>query len=203
LPGISKAIEHRAFKPVVFTLCMVPAVGLGWSLQSGGLGANPIEFLIRSLGDWAIRFLLLALAVTPLTRSPPLRRLGRIRRMIGLFAFFYAALHVLAYGVLDQFFDWGAIWADIVKRRYITFGMGAFILLFLLAATSTRGSVRRLGPKRWKRLHRLVYLAAILAIIHYSLMVKADLREPLIYGIVLAVLLAIRIPIDVRPEFRR
>lgn len=176
----------------IFLLCLAP---LGWLLAQallGNLGANPIETIIRYLGDWALRLLLLTLTATPLRLLTGWTWPVRLRRMLGLFTFFYAVLHLLAYTVLDQFFDWAAIWEDIVDRPFITTGMLAWLLLLALALTSNRASQRRLG-RRWKQLHRLIYPATILAVVHFTLMVKADLREPLIYGAILTLLLGLRL----------
>jgi sulfoxide reductase heme-binding subunit YedZ len=180
-------------KPSVFVLCLLPLAALAGQGLSGGLGANPIEAVNRTLGDWALRFLLLALAVTPARELLGLPELARFRRMIGLFAFFYASLHLTSYVVLDQFFDWREIWADIVKRRYMTFGMAAFVLLVPLAVTSTKGWVKRIGAAAWQRLHRLVFPAAVLATIHFFMMVKTDVREPAVYAAILALLLGYRV----------
>src|SRR5512144_1644839 len=179
-------------KPAVFLLCLMPLVWLGLLAVAGGLGVNPIETVNRSLGDWALRLLLISLAVSPAKEIFGAPLLMRFRRMLGLFAFFYVALHLSSWIGLDQFFAWRHIWADIVKRPFITLGMLAFLTLLPLAATSTAGMVKRLGAKRWKRLHMLVYPAAALAVFRYFMMVKADVREPLIYAAVLAVLLGWR-----------
>lgn len=183
----------RWIKPTLFVLCLLPLAWLVYRGLGGGLGANPIEAVIRFNGDWALRFLLITLAVTPLRRLSGWRGLIRLRRMLGLYAFFYACLHLLGYVVLDQFFDWAAIWADILKRPYITVGMFSFALLVPLAATSTNAMMRRLG-RHWQRLHRLVYLIGIGGVLHFYMLVKADTREPLIYAAILAVLLAMRLP---------
>lgn len=180
-------------KPAVFALCLAPLAWLVGQFLAGGLGANPIEATNRFLGDWALRFLLIALAVTPLKDLSGWAAVMRFRRMLGLFAFFYVSLHVASYVVLDQFFAWGEIWSDIVKRRYITVGMIAFVLLIPLAITSTKGMIKRLGGRRWTRLHMLVYGAAVLAVFHFFMMVKADIREPLISAAILAVLLGYRV----------
>jgi sulfoxide reductase heme-binding subunit YedZ len=190
-------------KPLVFAACLAPFAWLVWLGASGGLGANPIEAAVRYCGDWALRFLLIALAVTPLKAVTGWAAVMRFRRMLGLFAFFYVVLHVAGYVGLDQFFAWKAIWADVVKRRYITFGMLAFVLLVPLAATSTKGMIKRLGAVRWQRLHRLVYPAAILAVVHFFMMVKADVREPAIYAAVLAVLLGARLALRRSPRVGR
>lgn len=180
-------------KIFLFFLCLVPLLFLVWNAFSGELGANPIESINRSLGDWALRFLLITLAITPLRQLTGFNPLIRFRRMLGLYAFFYATLHITNYVVLDQFFYWPEIWADIIKRPYITIGMVTFMLLLPLAITSTNKMIKRLGGKRWQRLHRLVYPAAIGAVLHYTMMVKADLHEPLLYAAILAGLLGIRI----------
>lgn len=186
------AFVRQALKPTVFVLCLIPlGMLVGWGLQ-GALGANPIEEITHQTGDWALRLLLITLAVTPLRRITGWTQPMRVRRMLGLFAFVYACLHVLTYVWLDQFFDWGEIAGDIVKRPFITMGFAAFVLLIPLAVTSTKGMMRRLG-RRWQRLHRAVYLVAILAVVHYWWMVKADVRDPLIYAAVLAILLGYRV----------
>ena len=180
-------------KPWLFVVCLLPLarlIGLG---ASGGLGANPIEFVTHSTGTWALIGLLLTLSVTPLRRLTGHTALVRYRRMLGLFAFFYACLHFVTYIWLDQFFDLDGIGKDIVKRPFITVGFAAFVLLILLAATSTRAMMRRLG-RRWQQLHRLVYPAALLGVVHYLWLVKKDLTQPLIFGAVLALLLAMRLP---------
>jgi sulfoxide reductase heme-binding subunit YedZ len=153
---------------------------------------NPIEFVTRSLGTWALSFLLITLAVTPLRKLSGWSELLRVRRMLGLTAFFYALVHWLSYLWLDQFFDWSAILKDIVKRPFITIGMATFLLLLPLALTSTNAAMRRL-KRNWQRLHRLVYPAAICAVLHYFWLVKQDITQPTLYAFVLAVLLGLRI----------
>lgn len=177
----------------VFALCLVPLARLIALGGSGGLGANPIEFITRSTGTWTLVGLILTLSITPLRRLSGRADLLRYRRMLGLFSFFYACLHFITYIWLDQFFDLGAVARDIVKRPFITVGFAAFILLIPLAATSTHAMMRRLG-RRWQILHRLVYPIALLAVVHYLWLVKKDLTEPLIYGIVVWILLALRLP---------
>lgn len=184
-------LNERWLKRSVFLLCLLPFGWLPAQALLGNLGANPIEAVIRHLGDWALRLLLLTLAATPLRLLTGWGWPVRLRRLLGLFAFFYAVLHLLAYTVLDQYFDWTAIWEDIVERPFITTGMLAWLLL-PLALTSNRAAQRRLG-RHWKRLHRLIYPAAILAVVHFTLMVKADLREPLLYGAILTLLLGLRL----------
>lgn len=176
----------------VFGLCLLPLVRLIVLGGSGGLGANPIEFMTRSTGTWTLVGLLITLSVTPLRRLTGRAELIRYRRMLGLFSFFYACLHFVTYIWLDQFFDPAAIAKDIVKRPFITVGFATFVLLIPLAATSTHAMMRRLG-RRWQQLHRLVYPIALLAVVHYLWLVKKDLTTPLVYGAVALVLLALRL----------
>jgi sulfoxide reductase heme-binding subunit YedZ len=183
---------RRLLKPAIFALSLVPLLWLLYRSLAGQLGANPIEAIIRYLGDWALRFLLIALAVTPLRLVTGWLWPARFRRMLGLFAFTYVVLHMLAYVGLDQIFDFTAIWRDILKRIYITVGMAALAMLLPLAITSTDGMVRRLGARAWRRLHRLAYLAGVAGVIHYFLMVKAGYTQPMIYAGILAALLAVR-----------
>lgn len=180
-------------KTAVFVLSLVPFAILVYRGVTGGLGANPIKAITHFTGDWTLNFLLITLAVTPLRRLTGYNRLIRYRRMLGLFTFFYACQHFLTYLVLDQFFDWGAIGRDVVKRPYITVGFAAFVLLIPLAVTSTRRMTQRLG-NNWRKLHRSIYLIGTLGVIHYLWLVKADIRPPLIYGIILAILLLLRMP---------
>jgi len=183
---------HRFAKPILFFLGLVPLGFLIWKGMQGHLGANPVETINRYTGDWVLRFLLITLAVTPLRRMAGWNRLLRFRRMFGLFAFFYATLHFLSYVWLDQFFVIDDIIKDVAKRLYITVGFTCFVLLIPLAATSTNGMIRRLGAGRWQRLHRLVYFIAIGGVVHYLWLVKSDLTQPLIYGVILALLLGFR-----------
>ena len=176
----------------VFGLCLLPLARLIVLAGSGGLGANPIEFITRSTGTWTLVGLLLTLSITPLRRLSGRAELIRYRRMLGLFSFFYACLHFVTYIWLDQFFDLTAIAKDIVKRPFITVGFTAFVLLIPLAATSTHAMMRRLG-RRWQQLHRLIYPIALLAVVHYLWLVKKDLTTPLVYGAVALVLLALRL----------
>jgi methionine sulfoxide reductase heme-binding subunit len=183
------------FKPVVFLACLVPLALLGWKAYAGALGANPIEVITHATGDWTLRFLLITLAVTPIRKLTGRLWLIRFRRMFGLFAFFYGTLHFLTYIWLDKFFDWREMLHDVAKRRFITVGFIGFVLLIPLALTSTAGSIRRLGGKRWQALHRLIYFSAIAGVIHYWWLVKADIILPLEYGVILAVLLGYRIAV--------
>jgi len=186
----------RTLKVGVFLICLLPLARLVYLGVVGGLGANPIEFVTHSTGTWALTGLMATLSVTPLRRLTGQADLVRYRRMLGLFAFFYACLHFVTYIWLDQFFDLAAIAKDIVKRPFVTVGFAAFILLIPLAATSNHAMMRRLGRlgRRWQRLHRLIYLIALLGVVHYLWLVKKDLTEPLIYGGILALLLALRLP---------
>lgn len=177
----------------LFAVCLLPLARLFVLGSGGGLGANPIEFITHSTGTWTLVGLLVTLSVTPLRRLTGRADLIRYRRMLGLFAFFYAALHFMTYLWLDQFFDLAGIAKDIAKRPFVTVGFAAFVLLIPLAATSTRAMMRRLG-RRWQQLHRLVYLIALLGVIHYLWLVKKDLTQPLIFGAVLILLLAMRLP---------
>lgn len=185
--------RRSLLKPAVFTLSLLPLAWLVWQVFFGYLGVNPIETVNRYLGDWAIRFLLIALAVTPARKIAGWTKLARLRRMLGLFAFFYACLHVSSYVGLDLFFDWQTLWKDVLKRRYITVGMATFLILLPLAITSTNAMVRRLGGRRWQALHRLVYVAGPLAVVHFWWMVKADKTEPMLYAALVGVLLGYRL----------
>jgi sulfoxide reductase heme-binding subunit YedZ len=184
--------QLSAIKLVVFLLCLVPAaqLALGWQMEA--LGANPIETITRASGEWTLRLLLITLCVTPLRRLTGLHWLLRLRRMLGIFAFAYGAAHFMTYLWLDQFFDWPAIAADIVKRPFITVGFSAFVLLVPLAATSNAFAIRRLGGRRWQALHRSVYAIAILGVLHFWWLVKADVLEPLVYALILSALLGVR-----------
>jgi methionine sulfoxide reductase heme-binding subunit len=186
---------RRYSKPILFLLCSLPLAWLvarTFGLAGAGLGVNPVDELQDRLGQWGLRFLLATLCVTPLVVTLRLPWLMRLRRMLGLFAFTYIALHFANWLVLDHWFDGKAIIADIAKRPYVTVGFAAFMMLVPLAATSTNGWMRRLG-RRWHQLHRLVYPAAILGCLHYWWQVKADWREPLLYAALLAVLLGWRV----------
>ena len=192
---MSKAsLVRRVLKPLVLVGGLLPFGLLLWGAWRGDLGANPLETVTHTTGDWALRFLLLTLAMTPLRRLLGQAWPLQLRRMLGLFAFFYASLHLLIWLVLDQEMAWRNILADIAERPYVTVGFLAWLLLVPLALTSTRGAMRRLG-RNWSRLHRLVYPIGILGVLHFLWLVKADLFEPLIYGAILALLLAFRLPL--------
>ncbi|MFN0317893.1 MAG: sulfite oxidase heme-binding subunit YedZ [Burkholderiales bacterium] len=179
-------------KAVLFLAALVPVARLGWLAWHGGLGANPIEHITRSTGWWTLSFLMITLCVTPLRRWTGWNWLIKLRRTLGLYAFFYALLHFTTYFWLDQFFDWMAIAKDVVKRPFITVGFSAFVLLLPLAITSTNAMVRRLGGRRWQMLHRLVYVIATLGVVHFWWLVKKDIREPLVFAAILASLLLAR-----------
>lgn len=182
-------------RAAVFVLALIPLAVLVWRGAGGALGANPVEEILRSLGTWTLVLLLVTLAVTPLRRLTGWAWLVRLRRMLGLFAFFYACLHVVAFIWLDHWFDWTEIVADLLKRPYLSFGLAAFVLMLPLAATSTDAMVRRLGGRNWRRLHRVVYLVAVLGTLHYwyHKLAKNDLSQPMIYAVVLATLLSFRV----------
>jgi sulfoxide reductase heme-binding subunit YedZ len=182
----------RIAKAAAFVLAALPAVVLAVDGLRGNLTADPIEEITHRTGWWALTLLMVTLAVTPFRRLTGWNQLVQLRRMLGLFAFFYAALHLLTYVVLDLFFAFDILLEDVMERPYITVGFAAFLMLLALAVTSTKGSIRRLG-RRWRQLHRLVYLAALLGVVHFYWQVKADTREPLIYAGVLLVLLAARV----------
>jgi sulfoxide reductase heme-binding subunit YedZ len=183
----------RALKVGIFLTCLGPVATLIWKGFHGDLGANPVDVITRSTGKWTLTFLLITLSVTPLRKLTASPWLVRFRRMLGLFAFFYGTLHLTTYVWLDKFFDVPAMLHDIAKRRFITAGMTAWTLMLPLALTSTAGWIRRLGGKRWQRLHRLIYLSAAAGVIHFVWLVKADLRRPLTYGSILALLLGYRL----------
>jgi sulfoxide reductase heme-binding subunit YedZ len=186
-------------KPIVFILCLIPLGQLAYQAYTGDLGVNPIETITRFTGSWALIFLLASLAVTPLRRLSGRNELIKFRRTLGLFAFLYASLHFATYLGLDLFFDLRAIGNDILKRPYITAGFLGFVVMVPLAITSSAAMIRRLG-KRWQKLHRLVYLAATAGVIHFYWLVKADIRRPVQYGAVLALLLGFRLVVKWRPR---
>jgi sulfoxide reductase heme-binding subunit YedZ len=182
----------RWTKVLLFLLYLVPALNLAWRVWKQNLSPNPVEFIEHYLGDWTIRFIMFTLAITPLRGVFNQPQLTRFRRMLGLFAFFYGLLHFSTWLWVDKSFDWGEMWKDILKRRYITLGMLGLLLMVPLAVTSTAGWVRRLGFNRWQLLHRLVYITALAGVIHYYWLVKSDVRLPLMYGGILTVLMLYR-----------
>ena len=190
-------------KIAVWIGCFVPLGRLLYKGWTGGLGANPIEFITLSTGTWTLIFLLATLSITPLRKLTGQSWLIRIRRLIGLFAFFYASLHFTTYVWLDKFFEFQEMVEDVMKRRFITAGFLAFTLLVPLAMTSTTWAVRKLGGKKWQRLHRLIYLSAVAGVIHFWWKVKADVREPAIYAAILGGLLLLRLAITAREKYRK
>jgi methionine sulfoxide reductase heme-binding subunit len=193
----------RALKITVFFACLIPAALLCWGLYQSNLGPNPVETITHTTGNWTLRFLLITLAITPLRKLTGVLWLIRFRRMFGLLAFFYVSLHFLTYIWFDQLFDVHAMLLDVRKRPFITMGFIAFLLLIPLALTSTTGWIRRLGGRRWQALHRLIYASAILGVIHYWWLVKADIRKPVEYGIILGILLAYRVVAWSWPAIKR
>lgn len=192
-PGAAKGFAlPQVPKILVYIVGFIPAVWLFYAGIADQLGADPMRYLEQALGLWALRFLIATLAITPLRQLFNLNLL-RYRRAIGLLAFYYAALHLITYMVLDQGLDMAAIVADIVKRPYITIGMATFVILVPLAVTSNNAAIRRMGGQAWARLHRLVYVAAIGAVLHYILVVKSWPTEPLVYAAIVAVLLGYRL----------
>jgi sulfoxide reductase heme-binding subunit YedZ len=186
-------LANQWTKPPIFLLCLVPLGILVGRALTANLGANPVEFIQHATGDWTLRFLVFTLSITPLRKLLKLPDLIRFRRMLGLFAFFYACLHFLTYLGPDQSFDLAAIWKDVAKRPFITVGFTAFVLLIPLAITSTAGWIRRLGGHRWQMLHRAIYISAICGVIHYYWLVKSAVLRPLTYGAIVAVLLLWRL----------
>jgi methionine sulfoxide reductase heme-binding subunit len=191
---ILKQSRINYIKIIFFVLCFLPVLNLLWVLFFNPiqLGANPGEFIIRKLGDWSIYFLLIGLAITPVRYLTGINQLIKFRRMVGLFAFFYVSIHLLSYLGFDRIFIFGEIVTDVIKRPFIAIGFAAFILLIPLAVTSTRGWTIRIGGKNWSRLHKLVYLIAILGVIHYWWLVKRDLTWPIIFAVILGVELVLR-----------
>jgi len=185
-------LKPKYLKPIVFLACLIPLGRLGWKAFNAGLGANPIQVITWSTGAWTLVLLMVTLSITPVRKLTRQYWLIQFRRMFGLFAFFYACLHFTTYIWLDQFFDLHSMAKDVVKRPFITVGFTAFVLLIPLALTSTQASIRRLG-KRWQMIHRLIYVTAVLGVIHYIWLVKKDIRKPVIYASILAVLFAYRL----------
>jgi len=190
---VRRLLTSKWTKVVLFFICLVPFASLCWRALHAGLGANPVEFVQHATGDWTLRFLLFTLTITPLRKLLNLPDLIRFRRMLGLFAFFYVCLHFLTYIGPDQSFSLAGMWKDVQKRRYVTVGFTAFVLLIPLALTSTAGWIRRLGGRRWQMLHRAIYVSAVCGVIHYYWLVKSDVRKPLFYGAIVTVLLAWRL----------
>jgi sulfoxide reductase heme-binding subunit YedZ len=192
---VNRWLLHRTAKPLLFVLWTLPAVWLFWAAWNGQLGANPAEALIRSLGDWSLRSLVLVLLVTPLRVLAAWPALARLRRMLGLFVFFYASLHLLAYAWFDMGFEWRDVLSDLAKRPFILVGFLSWVLLLFMAATSFNRAIRALGAARWKSLHRSVYVVVCLVVVHFFWMRsgKNDFAEVGVYAALLAALLGWRV----------
>ena len=190
---MNSILARKWIKVILFAACLLPLAVLVWRGFHNNLSANAVQFVEHWTGDWTIRFLIITLAVTPLRKLLRLPNLIRFRRMFGLFAFFYVCLHFTTWLWLDRYFNWSEMLKDVAKRPFITVGFTGFVLMIPLAVTSTAGWIRRLGGKRWQMLHRAIYLSAIAGVIHYYWLVKSDVRKPLQYAAIVAVLLAWRV----------
>jgi methionine sulfoxide reductase heme-binding subunit len=190
---LNSILTSKWTKVVVFLLAFAPAGILAWRLFTSNLGPDPVQTLQHGTGNWTLRFLVITLCITPLRRMLKLPQLIRFRRMLGLFAFFYVCLHFLTYLGPDQSFNFAGMLKDVGKRPFITVGFLGFLLLIPLAITSTAGMIRRMGGRRWRILHRLIYVTAILGVIHYYWLVKSDHRKPLEYGAMVMALLLWRV----------
>ena len=190
---MKSVISNKWTKVLIFALCLLPFARLVWAALNERMGPNPIEFVTHKTGDWTLIFLVLTLSVTPARKLFGLPELIRFRRMLGLFAFFYAFLHFSTWIGLDKFFDLTEMLHDVKKRPFITMGFTGFVLMIPLAVTSTAGWIRRLGGKRWLKLHRLIYGTAVAGVVHYYWLVKSDVRKPVFYGTVIAILFLLRI----------
>jgi len=204
--------EIKFYKLLVFVNALVPLALAGWDWRRGQLGANPLDFVTRTTGTLTLVFLVLTLAVTPVRKLTGANWLVRLRRMLGLYAFFYGVLHLLCYVWFDKWFDAAAIVQDVARRRFILVGVLAFTSMVPLAVTSTDQMIKRLGGKRWQKLHRLTYLAAAAGVFHFYLLVKSDVRKPLAFGLVIALLLGYRLfaaytkgatPLSLKPQSPR
>jgi methionine sulfoxide reductase heme-binding subunit len=190
---MKRLLSSKWTKVVVFVLCLVPVFLLAWKAYQGDLTANPIEYITHNTGDWTLRFLLITLLVTPLRILLNTPQLARFRRMLGLYAFFYGTVHFSIWFVLDRSFNFRDMLDDVIKRPFITAGMVGLLGMLPLAITSTAGWVRRMGYKRWTQLHKLIYLSGIAGVVHYYWLVKSDVRLPVMYAAILAILLGYRI----------
>ncbi len=199
-PAIRRLPDIQFIWLVVFINCLVPLAILAWDALHWHLGANPLEYVTHTTGALTLFFLLLSLAVTPIRKLLGLGWMVKFRRTFGLFAFFYGCLHLMTYVWFDKFFSWTAIVRDVIKRPFIALGMFAFLLLVPLAITSTRKMIKRLGGKRWNLLHRIVYVAAVSGVLHYYLLVKADVRKPLLFAAGFGVVFLYRLVLHFLPE---
>jgi sulfoxide reductase heme-binding subunit YedZ len=195
---MNRILSSKWTKPVVFLLSLAPILALVWFGFQQDLTANPLEYITHFTGDWTLRFLMITLAVTPLRVLLNRPAITKFRRMLGLFTFFYASLHLLTWMWFDRNFEVAGMWEDVAMRLYITAGMAGFVAMVPLAITSTSGWVRRIGFKRWQRLHLLIYAAAIAGVLHFWWLVKSDIREPLLYAAILTGLLAVRVVTKLR-----
>jgi methionine sulfoxide reductase heme-binding subunit len=184
---------RRVLKPVVFLGCLAPFLWLAYGAVAGDLGANPVETITNQTGIWTLRLLVATIAITPIRWATKWNPIISFRRMIGLFAFFYATVHFLIYFILDRSLMLDGLWEDILLRPYITVGFAAFVLMMPLALTSTRGWIRRLGGQRWNLLHKLVYVSSVLGALHYIWKVKLDVTNPVVYAAIIAALLGWRV----------
>jgi sulfoxide reductase heme-binding subunit YedZ len=190
---VHKLLASKWTKAALFLLCLGPLAAIIWPFVRGYTIPNPLEFIQHGTGDWTLRFLVITLSITPLRQILHLPELIRFRRMLGLFAFFYACLHFTTYLLFDKVFDVHEIWKDVYKRPFITVGFLAFTLLIPLAITSTAGWIRRLGGRRWRILHRAIYISAVCGVIHYYWLVKSAVIRPIFYGVLVTLLLAWRV----------
>jgi sulfoxide reductase heme-binding subunit YedZ len=190
---VHKLLASKWTKAALFLLCLGPLAAIIWPFVRGYTIPNPLEFIQHGTGDWTLRFLVITLSITPLRQILHLPELIRFRRMLGLFAFFYACLHFTTYLLFDKVFDVHEIWKDVYKRPFITVGFLAFTLLIPLAITSTAGWIRRLGGRRWRMLHRAIYISAVCGVIHYYWLVKSAVIRPIFYGVLVTLLLAWRV----------
>ena len=191
--ALNSILTSKLTKVIGFVACLVPVAWLVWRGLHNDLTADPIAYVTHTTGDWTLRFLVITLAITPLRKLLHVPQLIRFRRMTGLYAFFYVCLHFTTWIWLDKNFIWAELWKDVLKRPFITVGFTGLVLLIPLAITSTAGWIRRIGGRRWQLLHRLVYVIAVLGVIHYYWLVKSDVRLPLFYGFLVAILLVWRL----------
>lgn len=198
-----KTLSSKWIKVVLFVAGLLPALGLVWDAFHHGLTPNPIEYITHQTGDWILIFLVLTVAISPARKLLGLPALIRFRRMLGLYAFFYAFLHFSIWIGLDKFFDWSDMTADVMKRRFITVGFTGFVLMIPLAVTSTAGWIRRLGGKRWQRLHALIYITAAAGVIHFYWLVKSNVRKPLRYGVIFLLIFFFRYGMMLRDKRKR
>jgi sulfoxide reductase heme-binding subunit YedZ len=194
--------DVKFYKAVIFANALVPLAFLAYDGTQGRLGVNPLEFFLRATGVLTLLFLLVTLLVSPLRKFFGWNNLIKYRRMLGLFAFFYVCVHLVMYSIFDKSLNVPAIIGDVAQRPFIAIGMGAFLMLIPLAITSTNAMIKRLGGKRWARLHRLTYVAAVLGVVHFWMIVKSDVFYPAVFGMALGLLLVYRLYVNIRPKLR-